>query len=178
MLDTCRNMSTAIVFIPVTQGHVAVVDLADFERVRGFKWCIYRQGRLLYAVRYFKNADGVWKQRRLHIEVTGWERADHRNGNGLDNRRKNLREFSIGQNLRSFNLKRVVATSRFRGVCEKPTGTPWMARIKTHDKDVYLGRFHSEEEAARAYDAAAKGLGFSDEALNFPPTRDADFAIL
>lgn len=171
-------MSAAIIFIPITQGHVSVVDFEDFELVRPFKWCIYRQGRLRYAVRYFKNANGVWKSKRLHLQITGWKRCDHRNGNGLDNRRTNLRKFTIGQNLRSFNLKRIVATSRFRGVCKKPTGTPWMARIKSRDKDVYLGRFDSEEEAAHAYDVAAKQLGFSDEALNFPPPRGAEFQVL
>ena len=171
-------MSDPIVFIPLSQGKVAVVDFSDFEAVRSFRWNSFPKKRSSYAVRYFKNSMGIWTMERMHLRITGWTRADHRNGNGLDNRRQNLRRFTIGENLRAFNLKRVVATSKFRGVCKKPTGKPWMARIMARGQDTYLGRFDSEEEAAQAYDAAAKRFGFSDEALNFPPPRDADYKTL
>lgn len=174
-------MSDPIVFIPLTQGKVAVVDFSDFELVRPFKWYLVRNWnrKTCYASTSVKKRVGKWSHKKMHNVITGWARVDHRNGNGLDNRRCNLRPFNQGQNLRSFFSPRTQSSSKYRGVTWwRPGPHKWKAQIMFNYKNRHLGYFDSEEDAARAYDSAAKRFGYSDEALNFPPTRDPDFKIL
>jgi len=179
MLDTRWNM-IPIVFIPLNQGKVAVVDFDDFERVRYDGWYASSEKSCgtTYARRTIRHPDKPDKQTcvQMHTQITGWKRADHRNGNGLDNRRTNLRQFGHSKNLRSFQRKASGKSSKFRGVSWHNGDHKW--RTVTSHPWKFIGNFDSEEEAARAWDAAATRLGFSDEALNFPPNRDMDFAIL
>lgn len=178
MLDSSPNVS-AIVFIPLTRGKVAVVDFEDFELVRG-RWyaSAKRPSGPAYARRTIPHPTNPGKQScvQMHTLIMGCLFVDHRNGNGLDNRRSNLRPASPSNNLRSFQQKRLTASSKFRGVCWHVSEKKWVAYIGKSNR--HLGRFDSEEKAARAYDGAAKRLGFSEEALNFPPERPADFKIL
>ena len=167
-----------IVFIPLTQGKVAVIDFADFELVRPFKWCANQNWnkKSYYAVT--RSGNGV-PNKRMHMLITGWPRVDHRNGNGLDNRRCNLRAFSQGDNLRGFISLREQRSSNYRGVTWfKQSPHKWRAQITFNYEAMSLGYFDSEEHSARAYDAAAKRLGFSEEALNFPPPRPDNFTVL
>jgi hypothetical protein len=171
-----------IVFIPLTQGKVAVVDFDDFELVRPFKWCASKAtthpDSTYYARRGVTKKAGSKTTIRMHNSITGKLHIDHKNGNGLDNRRSNLRALTQGQNLRSFSLKPVGRrTSQFRGVSWCAEKNKWAAYIG-QSKGRYIGRFDSQGEAARAWDAAALKLGFSEEALNFPPPRSEDFVVL
>lgn len=79
---------------------------------------------------------------------------DHINGNGLDNRRANLRFVTHAQNLANQRPQQG-RTSRFRGVCWLRRDQVWRAQIKSGGKTCYLGCFADEEDAARAYDASA-----------------------
>jgi len=174
-------MSDPIVFIPLTQGKVAVVDFSDFESVRGYRWyASSKQTRgPTYARRTIPHPTKPGKQSciLMHSAITGWKSVDHRNGNGLDNRRCNLREFTVAQNSRSLLSFKSSRSSKYRGVFRR-SHRRWSAGITVNQKAIALGYFDSEEEAARAYDRAAKRFGFFDEALNFPQPRDADFKIL
>jgi len=171
-------MSEPIVFIPLTQGKVAVVDFVDFEVVRQFRLAAQRVGRRFYAIRSARKSNGAWTSRLMHTDITEAQQVDHRNGNGLDNRRCNLRSANTSQNLRAFVRKAVGKTSRFRGVSWDSILNEWVAHSKENNKSQRLGRFDCEEDAARAYDAAISKMGYAEEALNFPPPRPADFEIL
>lgn len=80
------------------------------------------------------------------------EQVDHRNGNGLDNRRCNLRSATHSQQQQNTPPQR---GRLFKGVSKTKTNR-WVAKIKASDKVVSLGTFKCPLEAAKAYDAAAK----------------------
>jgi hypothetical protein len=121
----------------------------------------------MYARHWFRRADRSSGFIYLHTFLTGWPLVDHANGNGLDNRRSNLRLATGTQN----NANRRLAsnsTSGFKGVnLYKRTGR-WRAHIAIHRQQKHLGYFRTAEEAARAYDIAALALFGEFALINFP----------
>ena len=93
--------------------------------------------------------------------------VDHRNNNGLDNRRDNLRLATSSQN-NCNSRKRKNTTSQFRGVCFCKAKGKWDANINLAGKRIWLGSFDSEIEAGKAYDEAAKKCHGEFARLNFP----------
>lgn len=89
--------------------------------------------------------------------------VDHINGNKLDNRKSNLRICSNAENCRN---SRGTGKNRFKGVFW--VANRWMAQIAVDRKTIYLGRFKDEEQAARAYDKAARKHHKEYARLNFP----------
>ena len=88
--------------------------------------------------------------------------VDHENGNGLDNRKANLRLATMSQNC--CNRKR--DSSKYKGVVRKPNNK-FEVCIKYHGKRIYLGLYGNETDAARAYDEAAKHYYGEFAVLNF-----------
>ena len=145
--------------IPLTQGKFALVDDADYEYLSQWKWR-YISG---YAVRWDDSRPG--RERGLismHREVMhapDGMQVDHINGNGLDNRRENLRICTHAQNMQNTG-KHASNTSGFKGVfldktCKSKT---WRAQIRIPGHRISLGSFTDPESAARAYDAKAREL--------------------
>jgi hypothetical protein len=97
----------------------------------------------------------------------GAGRFDHKDGNGLNNTRSNLRPCTQGQNNMN-QRKRKNATSRFKGVTWSAADEKWKACITANHVQHHLGYFCDEEEAARAYDKAARSLHGEFARLNFP----------
>lgn len=87
------------------------------------------------------------------VLVPGAPEVDHINGNGLDNRRANLRRASRQQN--AANGVKKGTTSSMKGVCWDQARKKWKAQIKINYRTHFLGRFNSEMSAGVAYDAAA-----------------------
>lgn len=142
-------------WIPLTKGMFALVDEEDYQELSRYSWVYAWQG---YAFRKAPVGE-VPKQIRMHRQIIGVTDpkvlVDHRHGNGLDNRRKELRVATLIQNNRN-NQGRSVRKGPFKGVC--PSGRiskPWIARITVNSKTLNLGRFTLSQEAARAYDRAA-----------------------
>lgn len=150
--------------IPLTQGKVALVDDEDFEHVNQFKWCaqkrVFKSGITFYAMR----RGGAESMHRFLMP--SHPRIDHKDGDGLNNQRSNLRPATRSENAAN-QRKHVDCSSKFKGVhWDKRTGK-WRSQTKLHGRRIHLGRFVNELDAAIAYDTAAVKL-FGDFAkLNF-----------
>jgi hypothetical protein len=160
------------------RGRVAFVDLEDYDLVMRYRWHVQdqerrREGRLPLA--YAKTATsakgaGGGQQIYMHTLITGFSEVDHWDSNGLNNRRGNLRDATHAQNVGNAR-KQPGCSSRFKGVywSQKKTGKGrWQAQIGADHRTRYLGRFDNEEDAARAYDAAALEAWGEFARLNFP----------
>lgn len=142
--------------IPLTQGAVAIVDDSDYESVAAFNWSLRNIGRKKYAGRYRRQFEGYPEGTFVLLHqflLPRANRIDHRDGDGLNNRRRNLRPATSQQNNRGFRLKDTAASSRYRGVSWDSCRGKWKAQAKTEEgKTLFLGRFNSEPDAALAYD--------------------------
>lgn len=146
--------------IPLTQGKVALVDDADYEWLNQWKWS-YLQSRREgkgYAIR--SEAVGSGKDRMIYMHRAimsprEGQRVDHRDGNGTNNRRRNLRLATQSQNLGNTD-KRKTNKSGYKGVSWDRQMGKWVAHITKQYRCIHLGYFANKEEAARAYNVAAR----------------------
>lgn len=133
---------------------VALVSDEDFERVNALKWYAQFQNQSWYAVRGHPNhPTGFVRMHRFILDVTDLAiLVDHKDQNGLNNQRDNIRIATRGQNQqnRKTNVDNLL---QLKGV--KECGGGFIARIQVDGKREYLGYFHTAEEAKAAYDKAA-----------------------
>jgi hypothetical protein len=159
--------------IPLNHGKFTIVDPDDYEKLAKYNWfAVNYCSHHWYAIRSIPPE----KDRRLqtilmHREIMTLEPnmvVDHINGNGLDNRRANLRPATKLQN--AWNRKKIRGnfTSRFKGVSWFKRNSKWRAKITYKGKRIFLGYFDDEEAAARAYDAKARELFGEFAWLNLP----------
>lgn len=153
--------------LTLSRGLVAIIDDADAPLATQFKWCAYVSTRTSYAVRRAVRPDGGSTTQRLHTLLTGWRLVDHVNGDGLDNRRANLREATVVQNMRNMR-KHLTGASRYKGVTWHKAGKRWVAAITVEGKAIHLGLHVDEAVAAKSYDDAARHYFGEFAALNFP----------
>lgn len=153
--------------IPLTKGKVAIVDAEDYERVAAHKWCAVEKEHGWYVQR------GLWVNRKrvmqmMHWFIMGIKCVDHKNGDGLDNRRCNLRPASARQQMQN-RAKPKNNRSGFKGVRFRVlrTKSVWTAQIESK----HIGVFNDPVLAAQAYDAKARELYGEFARLNFPLKR-------
>lgn len=139
--------------IELTQDKYALVDRVDYDKLSSYKWCARREGNTYYAARKEN-----YKPIKMHIDILGHEEGkiiDHINGNGLDNRRENLRFATYSEN--GMNRKNNAnSSSKYKGVGWHKKNNNWQARITVNGKLKYLGSFQDERGAASAYNTAAE----------------------
>ena len=151
-------------YIALTQGFFAIVDAADYERLSRHKWTVSRKGDKCYAYRKDKGRNVL--MHRLIMQAPSGLVVDHIDGNGLNNRRSNLRLCTQAQNCR--NARPRAGTSRFKGVRAHNAPGQFAAEITFEGRAQYIGSFDDEIEAAIAYDLRAVVLFAEFARLNFP----------
>jgi hypothetical protein len=145
--------------IKLTQGKVAVVDDCDYEELSKHKWLAQKNGNTFYAERGVR-VDGKKTNIKMHRQILGLTKGDgkvidHVNHNGLDNQRHNLRVCTNTENNCNQQTRSNPKSSKFKGVSRNKGKGKWRAYIKVNQKNIHLGRFTSELEAAKAYNLAA-----------------------
>lgn len=152
--------------VPLTQGKVALIDDEDADEVLARKWHAKRSPNTWYAGTNIWNGQRYrWvSMHRFILDPPAGLVTDHIDSDGLNNQRANLRICTHSQNLQN---RRAFGRSRFLGVAFDDSSTasrPWAATIGYRR----IGRFRTEEEAAAAYDRAAKELYGEFARLNHP----------
>jgi hypothetical protein len=155
--------------IKLTNGMVALVDDADYEWLSRWKWSPLKcWGGQIYALKSV--SDEERRMHRLIVSAPKGALVDHINGNTLDNRRSNLRLCTRAENAYNSKAQRGNRVG-YKGVCidgrKRNLSKRYIAQIKVGNKTKLIGRFATAEEAARAYDVAAKELRGDFARLNF-----------
>jgi hypothetical protein len=141
--------------IPLTQGRFAIVDREDFSRLSKFKWCAALADP--FTGRFVAVRRQAGRNLYMHHEILPMRaesEIDHRNLDGLDNRRRNLRRCTRRQNKCNSRLYRNNSLG-IKGVTRNGRG--FIARIcVSPGRRKSLGTFKTIAEAGHAYNEAAK----------------------
>ena len=142
--------------IPLSKGFVCKVSNEDFEYLKNIPWC--------FCNNYAYNSK-LGYMHRLIMNPPENMVVDHiKQSDTLDNRRTNLRVCSYSQN--NYNTRGFSkSSSEYKGVCRLKNY--WKAQIGFNGKNINIGVFKSEIEAAKAYDKKARELFGEFAHLNF-----------
>jgi hypothetical protein len=148
--------------IKLSQEQYTIVDDDDFNRINRFsKWYANKDHKYnrYYAICHDPNNNKrIIAMHRFILDLKYGDRVhvDHINGNGLDNRKINLRICNHSQNQANCNIQS--GTSQYKGVSYYKRISRYCASIRCNGNVYYLGAFTNEREAALAYDKKAKEL--------------------
>lgn len=142
--------------IELTSGKFALVDDEDFETLNQYNWFASESSKSFYARR---NVCGNKKTVKvaMHRQIMGFPdglEVDHKDGNGLNNQKSNLRICSKTENLKNKRLYKNNKTG-FKGVTWHKQHGKYYSSIRINGKYVFLGLFLDPIDAAKAYDREA-----------------------
>jgi len=145
-------------YVPLSNGREAIIDVDDICLVTGITWWASVRNGICYAICGISKSPRRFAYMHRVIAASGSSlHVDHINGNGLDNRRPNLRLATVSENLR--NQRRSSANSSgFKGVSWHNQCKKWRATIKLHGVSKHLGLFCTAEEAYDAYCEASESM--------------------
>lgn len=143
-------------YLILPTGESVTFDDNDSYLVLQYSWSRYRResdGRT-YAKTSVKKSDGTYRTLYMHRLILGEpdSKVDHRDGDGLNNQRYNLREATTAQN--AFNSGPREGSSRYKGVYRRADGK-WISTIRHDGVRRHIGVFDDEVSAARAYNDKA-----------------------
>lgn len=152
-----NEQTVETVQIPLTKGYFATIDKSDHERVNQYKWTALKTPWTVYARRTVRLPDGRQRSLYLHrflMEPGDGVEVDHRDGDGTNCVRSNMRLATKAQNAHNQKKKRS-NTSGVKGVGWYKQAGLWQAYIGAHGKQKHLGFYKTKEEAIAARRAAA-----------------------
>lgn len=140
--------------IKLTQNRVAIVDDDDFERLNQYKWHAYMNRNTFYAIRQISKINGEKATISMHREIMNTPKdiqIDHKFGNGLDNRKDNLRLCTQQEN--RFNQKNPNKNNKLgiKGIRWYKRTMKFQAKIQVYGKTIHLGYFNVSGDADSAY---------------------------
>lgn len=144
--------------IQLTQNKTTLVDDIDYKELSKYNWYTIKSRNTFYAVRMSKNPRTTI---HMHSVIIGKPNKgfilDHINGDGLDNRRHNLRFVTLRQNCQNkVNIKK---TSKYPGVSWYAASKKWQVHFQFKGKQHYLGRYSDERQAFEVYKNAVEAIG-------------------
>jgi hypothetical protein len=152
-----------LLFVPLTQGKFAVIESEMSHVLAGRRWYAVKIDRRFYAgCRNKQSGSRIYMHRNIAGADRG-EEVDHRNRDGLDNRRSNLRKATRSQNEAN---KAPRGRSGFKGVSYDSRSQRYTAHVGHHKK--WVGSFVTAEDAAKARDRAAREMFGEFAFINFP----------
>lgn len=161
------------------KGLIALIDKEDFEKVSKYKWNGHKKpyDKTWYFSASIKISRDKYKRLELHnliMDCPSGLYVDHIDGNGLDNRKQNLRICTFTENRRN-RRKHKPFSSKYKGVLKD--NDCWRGCIWNEGRSIYLGCFNSEIDCAKVYDAAARELHGKFASLNFPDEVDTKVTL-
>jgi HNH endonuclease len=157
--------------VPLTQGKVALVDDADYEEISRYKWFAAKLKGIWYAHRTETRPDNRSVTVRMHrylMNALPGQKIDHKDRNGLNNQRDNLRLCSYAQNAANRSKCKTRGSSVYKGVSWQKGLDKWRVRIGPKIGKISVGCYNDELTAARAYDESARLLFGPFACVNFP----------
>jgi hypothetical protein len=150
-----------VAYVPLTRGYQAVIDAADVPLVEKWRWSalVSPRRKAVYAARVVQQR-GVQRMilmHRLLLEAVDGKQADHIDGDGLNNRRSNLRLCTHRENQQNKGPRSDNKVG-IKGVCWDKKAVKWKAEIRVDGRGKFLGYFATAREAGAAYQAAAQRL--------------------
>jgi len=145
--------------IKISRGLIALVDDDDYDYLSGFFWQVRPSNKTSYATRKKPSANGKQTTVSMHREIMKagpGQQVDHINGNGLDNRKENLRLCTVQEN--QYNTGPKSENSGYKGVTWHKRLRKWQARIAKDHEKYHLGYFSNKHAAAVVYNYCAKEL--------------------
>ncbi|ALC11214.1 HNH endonuclease [Sphingopyxis sp. 113P3] len=140
--------------VPLTRGYRAIIDAEDVHLVEGNCWSVVIGNTGICYAKRTTNADGLILMHRMILNAPVGAIVDHKNGNGLDNRKANLRIATLKQNAQNRRKRRGTAGA-LKGACWDADRNTWVSGIYIEGRKVHLGSFETEQGAHEAYCRAA-----------------------
>jgi hypothetical protein len=156
------------VLVPLTKGYQAIIDDEDADRVLALKWQVLITKRAIYGAHSLRTPEGKFKKILLHRFILPTpQEVDHRDNNGLNCTRNNLRSCCTHQQNMCNKQRQRGSNFPYKGIQQNKFGS-FCARIRANGKDTRSKWVKTVEDAARAYDVLALFYHGEFAHLNFP----------
>lgn len=138
----------------MTQNLFAKVDDDDYDYLNQWKWFAQKDKYTHYARRMLSSKNKKRQTISMHSLLVNANRIDHKDGDGLNNQKENLRPATRSQNATNFKSRK----KKLKGIFWIEKTKKWRAIIGFNKTTIHLGYFENELDAAKAYDIKAKEL--------------------